>query len=284
MADMDAASFQFEGDALPNAWEFDSDVLMDDAHNAPLLDDCFGLGEGRVGCETWSECGCINGIGLDKRGCPVHVVPVDPLTGEFALVVLPLLQTNVTIVSVDRVQNEHTWKRFRDCERHSTAHVNRWHGTAAADLRLLLTEGLDQRLSSARRAHFGNGIYVAESPAKAHRYTGRHKCMTLSCGSPAPVDGLVRTVLRCKVVLGRVKEYPKGVTDPGLFREPLGYDSVKGNVSGHDENVLYDNERVHIEYVVRYTVSDPPASPAATAADAAAIAGIARDLKSMTEQ
>lgn len=141
-----------------------------------------------------------------------------------------------------------------------------WHGTTAPNIDQLLLEGLDQRVAA--RGHFGRGLYFSDHPGKAHRYTTKR-----SAGPNA--DG-IRTMLRCKVQLGKTKEYPRGVNDTSLLREPSGYDSVMGNISGQNEMVVYDNDRVLIEYVVRYTVSPTAATPSR-----ASVARIARELQAL---
>lgn len=123
----------------------------------------------------------------------------------------------------------------------------------------LLAESLDQRIAS--RGHFGRGLYFADHAAKAHRYTSK--------------ESGDRVMLRAKVLLGNTKTYPKGVNDPNLLREPPGYHSVEGDISGHREVVVYSGDRVLIEYVVRYRVTPKPVS----AEDALAIADIESELQ-----
>jgi hypothetical protein len=144
-----------------------------------------------------------------------------------------------------------------------------WHGTTAGDIDQLLLEGLDQRVAA--RGHFGRGLYFSDHPGKAHRYTTKKSFV-----GRGPSSEGIRTMLRCKVQLGKTKEYPRGINDTSLLREPSGYDSVVGNISGQNEMVVYDNDRVLIEYVVRYTVT-----PVATASSADRVADIARELRSM---
>lgn len=212
-----------------------------------------------------------------------HVVPVDSSTPEYAAVVLPLVQHGVRIVDVRRVQNFRLYERYYAKEQADavkpweTTGQDLWHGTSATDMDRLLLEGLDQRISA--RGHFGRGLYFSDHPGKAHRYTSKHHC-----SSTAGEVG-IRTMLRCKVLLGKTKMYPPRVNDPSLLREPFGFDSVQGNISGQNEMIVYDNDRVLIDYVVRYTVSPPGAaanpvkSQTLSPSSQAAIANIADELK-----
>mmetsp|Transcript_48480 Transcript_48480/g.67370 ORF Transcript_48480/g.67370 Transcript_48480/m.67370 type:complete len:317 (-) Transcript_48480:2-952(-) len=205
-----------------------------------------------------------------------HVVDVDPSTAEYASVVLPLIQHGVTIVEVQRVQNHRLYSRYHAKEMAEalmpwdTSVKDLWHGTTASNIDQLLLEGLDQRVAA--RGHFGRGLYFSDHPGKAHRYTTKR-----SFPGRGPSAEGIRTMLRCRVQLGKVKEYPRGVNDTSLLREPSGFDSVQGNISGQNEMVVYDNDRVLIEYVVRYTVASGPA-----ATKSATVADIARELKLLT--
>ena len=57
------------------------------------------------------------------------------------------------------------------------------------------------------------------------------------------------------VSMGKTKYYPPGTSDKTLLREPVGYNSVRGNMTGHDEYVVYDNNRVLLKYVITYKVN-----------------------------
>jgi hypothetical protein len=217
-----------------------------------------------------------------------HVVAVDPDTSEYASVVLPLIQHGVTIVDVHRVQNQRTYTRFHATKMADsmmpwdTYPRDLWHGTTATQLGQLLLEGLDQRVAS--RGHFGRGLYFSDHPGKAHRYTSKRSTGRGSHGCRG-----IRTMLRCKVLMGKIKEYPRGVNDPSLLREPAGHDSVSGNISGQHEMVVYNNDRVYIDYVVRYSVSPvvPPAAQSAPPAKSSSVfvsdcvASIADELRSL---
>eukprot|EP00035_Acanthoeca_spectabilis_P031800 m.15838 g.15838 ORF g.15838 m.15838 type:complete len:277 (-) comp4971_c0_seq1:68-898(-) len=189
-----------------------------------------------------------------------HLVEVLPGTFEHIDVLWPLFNSDwgncFTPVAVYRVQNYDLYDRFdqmraRDAESpwQVPEPLDLWHGTPASDkdLRDVLLHGLDQRLS--HRGYFGNGIYFSDSTGKASRYT-----------APRRMDGRVaelseshvRTLFRCKVNVGHQLVYPPGVTEPSLRREPPDFDSVRGNVTGADEYVVYENARVYTEYMIKY--------------------------------
>jgi len=268
----------------------DSPPLLDFDFDGTIglgLDDVVGLNTAPCGVavpDTWSPCdhcaaspwadgGHVGHALADHDGVVrCHIVEVDPSTAEYAAVVLPLVQHGVSIVEVQRVQNHRLYTRYHGKEMSEalmpweTETKDLWHGTTVSDLEQMLLEGLDQRMSA--RGHFGRGLYFSDHPGKAHRYTTKRSGFGGESGG-------VRTMLRCRVQLGRTKEYPPGVNDTSLLREPAGYDSVRGNISGQNEMVVYDNDRVLIEYVVRYTVDTPVVAPTSMAAQSLAAAAAA---------
>jgi hypothetical protein len=170
------------------------------------------------------------------------VIPLNPLTAEYAAATLDLVGRKIYIDSVERVLNHQNTERFLACLGDSPSSVL-WHGTGPKNLSSILSEGLDNHYSL--RGHFGRGIYFSDHPAKAHSYTRKGE----------------RILLLCKVALGRIKKYERGANNPSLIEPPEGFDSACGNISGHDEYAVYDKTRVDIEYVVRYTVIPPPPPP-----------------------
>ncbi|CAE1316393.1 unnamed protein product [Acanthosepion pharaonis] len=110
-----------------------------------------------------------------------------------------------------------------------------YHATKAPR-NLICSRGLDQRLSTV--GLFGRGIYFADDVRKCEQYLYNVK------GS---------AIYKCSVILGDIKEYPDGKADPQLKQEPEKengdyYDSVKGNMDGFNEYVIYDNRRCLINY------------------------------------
>lgn len=208
---------------------------------------------------TWAVCKhCENGGETDNRKkkhvgnhiwCPLrnrvvaHALPVHPYSDEFLQVAGPLLDLGYRVPMVGRIQNPDVYQRFEDavaedgrlpwdCETRSPM----YHVTRSRSYNDLITNGLDSRLSLG--GHFGRGIYVTPDPAKANQYRDPMHSRHL--------------MLQTRVRLGRVKTFAPGTHDPSLVREPYGFDSSKGNISGHDEYTVYDNRRVLIEYMIWY--------------------------------
>ena len=173
----------------------------------------------------------------------------------------PLFNSNFNIKRVQRIQNTILLKRYQtEKELMELAHVGQLfynvnekhlYHVSSAPKQVIASEGLDQRMS--REGFFGNGIYFSDNPKKCDHYFKR--------ASP-------KYMFRCKVLLGDSKEYPPRLYDRTLKREPnkepaffnhlsfsgnsFKYDSVKGNVTGHTEYVVYNQNRVFPEYVIEY--------------------------------
>ena len=62
-------------------------------------------------------------------------------------------------------------------------------------------------------------------------------------------------MLRVSMLLGTPLVYPKNHKEPTLRREPRGFNSVIGNLTGHHEFVVYNNSQVNIDYVVYYDIT-----------------------------
>lgn len=179
-----------------------------------------------------------------------HVVEVQPHEAEFASIQQDFCGTGFDVACVARVQNERSLARYEFTrhqmwddagpdpphERDRLYHMTQW-----SNLDLVYADGLDQRLS--KRGLFGRGIYLSDSPNKCNNYW-----------RGAEVNGL-RFMLRCRALVGHAKVFPPGCSDRSLCREPVGFDSVQGNVSGQNEFVFYENNQVLVEYVVGYTVA-----------------------------
>ena len=106
-----------------------------------------------------------------------------------------------------------------------------------------LKQGLDYRL--AQRGFFGKGLYVTSNPMKANDYSPDK-------GQPTAL----RMMLRCRVLLGKAKEFDVGRFDRDLTIEPEGFDSVQGFIRRGIEYVLYANDRVYITHVIFYRFGD----------------------------
>lgn len=114
--------------------------------------------------------------------------------------------------------------------------------TTKAPLETLCGHGFTTRFSV--KGLFGApAIYLTDSMVKANRY--------------APSFGdisQIRAMIRCRVVLGNVKEFPVGHTCTSLKRAPQGFQSVKGFISAGHEFVVYSPTQVIITEVLFYRV------------------------------
>jgi hypothetical protein len=113
------------------------------------------------------------------------------------------------------------------------------------DILSICKEGLDIRMAKPGAGLFGKGIYFTDNPSKANQYSPKRGF--------AHVD---RYMLRCTVILGRVKNYGIGRFDKDLVREPDGFNSVKGYVRHANEYVIYNNSQCCISEIIRYRVTN----------------------------
>lgn len=172
-----------------------------------------------------------------------YVIPnfeiVDEDTPEYASVILKLVSyirnlINFTILRVIKVNNHERQDAF---EKIDGEEVHVWHGTSSLNLPNLIGNGFD--ITRSKRGHFGRGIYFAERPLKAHTYTRK--------------INEKRVLLLCRIKPGKIQEYPKGVNDPDLINKGDA-DSVTGSILNGPEIVIYDNDRVIIDYVIYYNI------------------------------
>eukprot|EP00049_Salpingoeca_infusionum_P021932 m.4872 g.4872 ORF g.4872 m.4872 type:complete len:252 (-) comp4683_c0_seq2:439-1194(-) len=125
----------------------------------------------------------------------------------------------------------------------STLEATTYHCTGAKDLNDILADGLDMRLS--KYGYFGRGIYSATTPIKANKYWPKERAYD------------ERVILQLRTLVGHTKQFQRGHYDMELQREPRGYDSVSGNIDGHSEVIVYNNNRCLIEYVIYYVDKQP---------------------------
>jgi len=203
---------------------------------------------------------------VNSQQLPIlHLVPVKRGSDEWDKASGPYTTRGWTVLAVTRVQNSLSHQLFEEgrqadlrSAKKYTVKEGLFHVSKAPDLDNLLMEGLDQRLSNGGR--FGRGIYLSDRPDKADSYWpagGRKGCgwdKPHGAADSAVQGGEVRTMLRCRARLGNPLVFVPGYCNSGLQREPCGYDSVEGNLTGQDEFIVYDNARVLIEHVVQYVV------------------------------
>ena len=142
---------------------------------------------------------------------------------------------------VRRIENTESqakyWSQYAYDAKHGIINEGILYHTYRGERAPIFSLGLDQRMG--RIGMFGRGIYFSPTTLKTDQY------------SKIPATEM-RYTLRCRVLLGRVCKFPQGQSMPSLMREPLGFDTVLGNVSGSDEYAVYNSNRVLIEYEVGY--------------------------------
>ena len=126
---------------------------------------------------------------------------------------------------------------------------------------------MDCRLAAT--GYFGKGIYSSPSVAKANTYFKNN-------ATTEQVDNPLRYMLALHVCMGKTYKYKQFETANTLTREPDGYDSVTGYVSGGTEFVVYNNDQVYISHVIFYRIPAPVATtnPAPTTTNLIPVATI----------
>eukprot|EP00047_Mylnosiga_fluctuans_P021660 m.107496 g.107496 ORF g.107496 m.107496 type:complete len:538 (+) comp8982_c0_seq3:3-1616(+) len=109
-------------------------------------------------------------------------------------------------------------------------------------LESICAQGMEYR--TAQRGFFGKGLYTTPDPMKANDYSDK--------GNPQAV----RTMLRCLVTRGRVKEFEVGRFDRDLYVEPEGFDSVQGFIRRASEYVVYGSDRLFVSHIIYYKFGD----------------------------
>lgn len=149
----------------------------------------------------------------------------------------------VRVVSVNHP--DQLQEAFSSRQKYVALHNDNDHNTqilycSCPCLAQLFTFGLEPTDGS-----FGHGLYFSSNLRKVN-----DTCST------AGMEG-VRAMLRCRVVLGRVQEYRRGMFDQrtakGLIAQ--GFHSVLGFVDGH-EHVVYDPSQVLVSEIILYQPVD----------------------------
>jgi hypothetical protein len=207
----------------------------------------------------WTECPCnfdktytgehIGEPILDYSGQIIgHVVPVPISSEEINEIISTFRQENLVVKSVKRIQNNFLMKRFNHILETEGPivitsiglenNIKTLYHYSRSEAKQLYQEGLDHRLS--KGGMFGKGIYFAANPIKANSY----------CFKPIQQD---RTIFVSSVLTGKMKKYNDGEQDTTLLREPVGFNSVVGNITGDIEHVIYDMNRTILQYEITYT-------------------------------
>ncbi|EGD72529.1 hypothetical protein PTSG_00552 [Salpingoeca rosetta] len=120
-----------------------------------------------------------------------------------------------------------------------------FHCTSAPNINSIHAYGLRKECS--RVGNFGRGIYMGLEPEKANSYWKPR--VNMACSKTAPE---MRFMLVLRVIPGRVYPVPAQHNMPYLEGPPPGYDGVLGTVRGGHELVVYENDRVIVDYIVGY--------------------------------
>lgn len=190
----------------------------------------------------------------------VKLFPLDPeeesdeyerVTNQF-LLTLPRVQ----ILRVERVQNKHLWKRYRDCSVRMSGYMSYvrdellFHGTSGNNPEVIYrgTDSFDLRCCT--RGMWGRGVYFAVNASYSDSYA-------YHCGNN------VRKMFAAFVLVGNSYfSLPDGkLTKPPLLDESDGsstsvqhrYDSVCGNTGGTRVYITYDNDHAYPAYLITYT-------------------------------
>lgn len=208
----------------------------------------------------------LNPFPYNENGIPVNwtsnceqsiydIVTLTPGEKEYDYICDEMKSAGIQLTKIQRLENIHLLDRFKS----ETEHIKKrrqlgfnmnikylYHGTKV-DKSRVCEEGLDQRLS--RMGFFGKGIYFSDNPLKCIHYAKDSKDLEESY------------ILKCRVILGESKHFPKGEYDTTLQREPEKpnvktgwrfYDSVVGCPRDYNEFVVYENRRAMIEYIISF--------------------------------
>lgn len=96
-----------------------------------------------------------------------------------------------------------------------------------------------------RDGFFGQGLYFSACPVKANDYS-THTGNTV----------VVRVLLQCEVLLGKVMDHEIGRFNRDLLRAPQGFNSVSGLIRREPEFCVYDNNQVIVKRLIFYTYSN----------------------------
>jgi hypothetical protein len=175
-----------------------------------------------------------------------HVVVVPRHTDEFQDIACRFPET-FRIKNICRVQNEDLTARFY--ERKYLMEEDRGRSVAVSELMFhssvgnledLVGEGLDFRLGSI--GFFGRGNYCTPYIEKAATYWKGTSERFIVFG--------------VEVLLGDCLDHEDGMFDQTYRKEPYGFDSVSGNMTGEKEFVVYRNDQINIKYVIYYYPDD----------------------------
>lgn len=155
---------------------------------------------------------------------------------------------NLNLISVEKVfnsvkQDEFGYQKSQFETNNIPVDIYNLYHCTRADLDIIIKEGLDVAKSS--QGFLGYAIYLTECPLKANDYNKYRGSMDVE-----------RIMIRCSVLVGKIKEYRIGSFDYTLNQAPEGFNSTRAFVSRNYEYGIYNNSQVIITEIIKYKVSD----------------------------
>jgi len=181
-----------------------------------------------------------------------QLIDVDPNSDEYVGIVNKFFQSmpQFAVTKLQRNQNKrlYMWYFLRKKEIAATNKGNAnevylFHGSAVANIPIILTEGLDFRVSNMGGA-IGAGIYFAETASTSSGYVQTQFGKNTQ-GSQ---------MLLCKVALGQSTAGKQGLRrPPQIHGSSRLYDSVSGKLGGKNMYCIFDNHQSYPEYIIHYS-------------------------------
>ncbi|XP_065341885.1 poly [ADP-ribose] polymerase tankyrase-2-like [Cloeon dipterum] len=175
--------------------------------------------------------------------------------------------TGYQIQKIYRLNNKYTWSHYKNrraaiSEEMGGRHVEEkrlFHGSPKADT--IAKEGFDRGFAK-DSCMFGSGVYFAEHSSKSNNFAfGNHQPCPTHNNKKCSI--CVRSVLLCKVALGRIYE----TTLSTVSALPAGYHSVKANpglLLLFPEYIIYDDKQVYPRFLIEYTTDYASDGPSCT--------------------
>jgi hypothetical protein len=165
----------------------------------------------------------------------------DPLAQEIARETQGVGFERVALLQVQQplLRSQFNYSRSAVAAEAGADNVKVLYHATAGNLFCVCQFGLSRRFS--RGGFFGRGIYLSDSPLKAHGYARNRD-------DPHAIKAL----LRCRVALGRVKQFDRLHFDRDLTSSPPGYHAVSGFISTGREYTVFNDENVLVTEILLY--------------------------------
>ena len=162
------------------------------------------------------------------------------------------MEGQYTNLSIIKLTNNRT-KFFFNQILNSLAHINKMNPD---DMKLILFHGTKNTKPQdvyngydasfdpkyAGKGFWGNGTYFADSALYSANFAYKENGMS--------------KILLANVIVGRYYDYGtthnSDLTEPPMYKDPIKYNSVKGNVNNVDVHVIYTKNRAYPEYMIVY--------------------------------